>query len=260
MFFLEDPVSHIEVSKETDTISLSLISPFIRPMEPPISGIQVVDWFQRAISAFFLSFFCPFLPQPQVIFSELHVQLSSQGRHGDFSFQTEFAHIRDLDPFFLSTRIFHHLKMTQYLALVSRSFSENLSFARDLSNLMMLAAACCRLLPRTRDTEWVSTCFALLIEQWGTQLSDISRSGFRCGNCGCEVVVVGVEAVSPRGDVDRRVLTAYFNAGLGLITCKRPLFDQAAKQHAFARSSAGVRPIPVFGSGVCVGGGVEHKE
>ena len=39
--------------------------------------------------------------------------------------------------------------------------------------------------------------------------------GFGCGDCGCEVVAVGVEAVSPRGDVDRRVLTANFDAGLG---------------------------------------------
>ena len=38
------------------------------------------------------------------------------------------------------------------------------------------------------------------------------------GDCGGEVVVVGVEAVSPRGAVDRRVLTADVDASFGLIT------------------------------------------
>ena len=36
--------------------------------------------------------------------------------------------------------------------------------------------------------------------------------------------VVGVEAVSPRGVVDRRVLTADFDAGVGLTTCVRCVF------------------------------------
>ena len=40
-------------------------------------------------------------------------------------------------------------------------------------------------------------------------------------DCGGSVVVLDVEAVSPRGVVDRRVLTADVDAGLGLITCER---------------------------------------
>ena len=42
--------------------------------------------------------------------------------------------------------------------------------------------------------------------------------GFGGCDCGGEVVVVGVEAVSPRGVVDRRGRTADVDAGLGLIT------------------------------------------
>ena len=43
------------------------------------------------------------------------------------------------------------------------------------------------------------------------------------GGCDCvgNVVVLDVEAVSPRGVVDRCVLTADVDAGLGLITCER---------------------------------------
>ena len=45
-----------------------------------------------------------------------------------------------------------------------------------------------------------------------------------------EVVVVGVEAVSPRRVVDRRVLTADIDAGLGLLTTRqRSGFGQTAK-------------------------------
>ena len=40
-------------------------------------------------------------------------------------------------------------------------------------------------------------------------------------DCGGKVIVLDVEAVSPRGAVDRRVLTADVDAGLGLITCER---------------------------------------
>ena len=40
-------------------------------------------------------------------------------------------------------------------------------------------------------------------------------------DCGGMVVVLDVEAVSPRGVVDRRVLTADIDAGLGLITCEK---------------------------------------
>ena len=40
----------------------------------------------------------------------------------------------------------------------------------------------------------------------------------------------------PGGAVDRRVLTADFDAGLGLITCERVMFDQAAKLKPSVRS------------------------
>ena len=40
-------------------------------------------------------------------------------------------------------------------------------------------------------------------------------------DCGGKVTVLDVEAVSPRGLVDRRVLTADVDVGLGLITCHR---------------------------------------
>ena len=43
------------------------------------------------------------------------------------------------------------------------------------------------------------------------------------GGCGCsgKIVVLDVEAVSPRGVVERRVFTVDVDAGLGLITCER---------------------------------------
>ena len=40
-------------------------------------------------------------------------------------------------------------------------------------------------------------------------------------SCGGKVVVLDVDAVSDRGVVHRRVLTADIDAGLGLITCER---------------------------------------
>ena len=43
----------------------------------------------------------------------------------------------------------------------------------------------------------------------------LSYEGFGGCDCGGEVVVLGVEAVSPGGVVDRRVLTANVDAGLG---------------------------------------------
>ena len=42
--------------------------------------------------------------------------------------------------------------------------------------------------------------------------------------------------------VDRRVLTADVDASLGLITCERCRFDQAAKLKSSMRSSAGRSP------------------
>ena len=136
--------------------------PIDSPDRAPISEIQVVDWFHTEQSQHFFihNFFCPFLPRSQIIiFSELHtfpdklVQLSSQGRHGRFYFRTESANFRDLDPSFVSTRVFQHLKMTQYLAPVSRNFSTNLCIARVLSHLMVLAAAGCHLLPLAAENQ-----------------------------------------------------------------------------------------------------------
>ena len=51
--------------------------------------------------------------------------------------------------------------------------------------------------------------------------------------------MVGVEAVSPRWAVGRRVLTADFDAGLGLKTCERVMFDQVAKLQPSVRSGTG---------------------
>ena len=40
-------------------------------------------------------------------------------------------------------------------------------------------------------------------------------------DCGGKVIVLDVEAVSPLGVVDRRVLTVDVDARLGLITCEK---------------------------------------
>ena len=71
--------------------------------------------------------------------------------------------------------------------------------------------------------------------------SFISRVFGDC-DCGGEVVVVGVEAVSTRWVVDRRVLTADVDAGLGLITCERSGFNQTANLKSSVRSGAGRSP------------------
>ena len=47
------------------------------------------------------------------------IQLSVQGRHGDFSVRREFAHFPDIGLFFLSTKSLQHLQLTRYLAPVS---------------------------------------------------------------------------------------------------------------------------------------------
>ena len=90
----------------------------------------------------------------------------------------------------------------------------------------------------------------------------LSCQGF--GGCDCgggEVVVVGVEAVSPRGVVDRRVLTADVDASLGLITCEG--VDSARWPNSISPrgvTQVGVL-IPVIGSAVgAEGGGVEHND
>ena len=57
-------------------------------------------------------------------------------------------------------------------------------------------------------------------------------------DCGGKVFVLGVEAVSPREEVDRRVLTADVDASLGLINCERNGFSQMAKRQSSWRSGA----------------------
>ena len=44
--------------------------------------------------------------------------------------------------------------------------------------------------------------------------------GFGGCDCGGKVIVLGVEAVSPRRQVDRSVLAADFDEALGLVTCE----------------------------------------
>ena len=53
-----------------------------------------------------------------------------------------------------------------------------------------------------------------------------------------------VEAVSPRGVVDWRVLTAHVDGGPRFITCERSGFSQMAKKHPSWRSGAGRSPGP----------------
>ena len=64
---------------------------------------------------------------------------------------------------------------------------------------------------------------------------------FGCCDCGGKAIL-NVEAVSPRWVVDRRVLTADVDAGLGLITCLKRGVGQIAKQHPCWRSGAGGSP------------------
>ena len=66
----------------------------------------------------------------------------------------------------------------------------------------------------------------------------LSYPGFGGCDSGGEVLVVGVEAVSPRRVVDRRVLTADVDAGLWLVTCERCRFDQAGKRTSSVWSAA----------------------
>ena len=50
------------------------------------------------------------------------------------------------------------------------------------------------------------------------------------GGCDCgSMVTLGVEAVLIRGVVDRSVLTADFDPGVGLITCESVVFGQRAR-------------------------------
>ena len=55
-------------------------------------------------------------------------------------------------------------------------------------------------------------------------------------------VVLDVEAVSPQRVVDRSVLTADVDTGLGLKTCARKCFSQRARLSSFQRSGTGGTP------------------
>ena len=125
--------------------------------------------------------------------------------------------------------------MIQHFERVSPN-STNLYLARDLPHLKMLAAGGNRLL-KIKDTEGVSTYFALLREQGYLSRFHCFRN-FRCSNCGRVVVDVCVQDVLSRGKIDRRVRTADIDEGLGIITCERALFSHLAKQETSWRSTS----------------------
>ena len=106
--------------------------------------------------------------------------LSAPSRHGEFACQTEFAHFPNLDLFFLSTKSLQHLQLTPYLALVPKCWT-----------CQRKAMGLPHLLARAAGYRWLPLAKAIL----------------------------DVEAVSPRGAKDRRVLTADVDAGL--MTCVR---------------------------------------
>ena len=153
---------------------------------------------------------------------EQPVQLSVQGRHGDFSFRTEFAPFPDLGLFFPSTKSLQHLKLTHYLAPVSWCSTTRRRQAMGSPHLMMLAAGY-RWLPLAAENQRHRRCQTVPL---------LSHQGFGGCECGGKVVVLGVEAVSPREAVDRRVLTAGVDASLGLITCERIGFSQTSVRSA----------------------------
>ena len=140
---------------------------------------------------------------------EQPIHLSAQSRHGDFSFQTEFAHFPNLDLFTFSTKSLQHLQVARYLALDVGAKP----WVYHACWYLLRAIAGCRLLMKTVGAVVVS-----------------------------KVIVLDVEAVSPRGQADRRVLTADVDAGLRLITCERSRFSQMAKQLSSWRSSTGRSP------------------
>ena len=109
--------------------------------------------------------------------------------------------------------------------------------------------------------------FLLLGEQWWSRPSHFFHiREFGGCDCGGEVVVVGVEAVSPRGVVDRRVLTAGIDAGIGLHNlwegCVRPGGQTEILQAEWHRGiswfqSQAVRSVCIVRG---VRGGVDQKE
>ena len=67
-------------------------------------------------------------------------------------------------------------------------------------------------------TTLARTCYGLPLAAAFVMKTVGVLEGFDSGGM---VIVLYVEAVSPRGVVDRRVLTADVEASLGLITCER---------------------------------------
>ena len=135
----------------------------------------------------------------------------------------------------------------------------------DLSHLMMLAAGY-RLLPLAAENQrhrrgW-SSLLAPETSVVKSTVPPLSYQGFRrLRLCGGEVIAVGVEAVSPREVVDRRVLTADVDAGPGLTTCEREGSARRPNSDPPCGVVQGDLVIPVIGSAVCEdGGGVEQKE
>ena len=108
------------------------------------------------------NFLCPFLSQRQMLHNlrEKSVQLSVQGRHGDFSFLTEFAHFRD-------PGLFPPDKVPSTLEIDSTSFPVLEHMSALSQEIITLDDACCRLLPLAAENQGHRWCESLLLrEQW----------------------------------------------------------------------------------------------
>ena len=97
------------------------------------------------------------------------------------------------------------------------------------------------------------TCWDNLWATAGCRLLLKTVGGFVRCDCGSDVIL-NVEAVLSEGVVDRSVLTADVNAGLGLITCERDGVGQIARLSPW-RSCAQVALISVSDA---LSGFVEH--
>ena len=76
----------------------------------------------------------------------------------------------------------------------------------------------------------IRTDFCFLCRRWGSQLSLIMKIGdIRRRDGGGNAVEVSVETVSPRREIDRRVLAGDVDQAVGLTTCERALFSHTAK-------------------------------
>ena len=131
----------------------------------------------------------------------------------------------NLDLVFLLTTFFLHLKLTHHHATVSRCLHTCRRLARALPHFVSHG---------NNSPMLVSTqCWLLLAA------ACCSKTVKVLGSCDCGgMVTLGVEAVLIRGVVDRSVLTADFDPGVGLITCESVVFGQRIKQQPSARSSA----------------------